>query len=275
MTAPWVRAVSGALLVVVLGVIAFPFYWVLATSFKASQAIYSYPPQLVPLQPTLENYVSVFTQLPFANYLKNSFIISLTTTLIVAVAGALAAYSLARVVTAQRSRVLVLFLLVSMFPGIIIISPLFRAFQALDLLNTYWAVVIPNAALTLPLTLWILTSFFLQLPVELEEAARVDGASRLGALWRIVVPLAAPGVFTAMILAFIATWNDFLFALIFNTRDEVRTATVGLALFPGQYTYPWGEITAATVSVTLPLVALVLLLQRWIISGLTAGGVKA
>jgi multiple sugar transport system permease protein len=274
MTTFW-RTAYGTGLVLFLFAIVFPFYWIFVTSLKAPEAIYSYPPQVIPLQPTLANYENVFTGLPFATYLKNSFIVSTITTLVTVISGALAAYSVARVLVNQRAKVMFIFLLVSMFPGIIIISPLFRAFMALDLLNSYAALVIPNAALTLPLTLWILTAFFLQLPLELEEAARVDGCSRLQALWKVVVPLAAPGVFTAAILAFIATWNDFLFALIFNTRDEYRTATVGLALFPGQYTYPWGDVTAATVVVTLPLLLMVLLLQRWIIAGLTAGAVKA
>ena len=274
MTTP-LKAAYGLLLVLFLAVIIFPFYWIFATSLKAPEAIYTYPPQLVPLRPTFENYQNVFVGLPFATYLKNSFIVSTITTLVTVVAGSLAAYSIARILVNQRAKVMFIFLLVSMFPGIIIISPLFRAFMELNLLNSYTALVVPNAALTLPLTLWILTTFFLQLPLELEEAARVDGASRLQALWKVVVPLAAPGVFTAAILAFIATWNDFLFALIFNTRDEYRTATVGLALFPGQYTYPWGDVSAATVVVTLPLLVMVLLLQRRSIAGLTAGAVKS
>jgi multiple sugar transport system permease protein len=274
MSTGW-RTAYGVGLALFLFAIIFPFYWIFATSLKAPDAIYTYPPQPILLRPTLANYRNVFVELPFATYLKNSFIVSLTTTIVTVVSGALAAYSIARILVNRRAIVMFIFLLVSMFPGIIIISPLFRAFQSVDLLNSYTALVIPNAALTLPLTLWILTTFFLQLPLELEEAARVDGCSRLQALWKVVVPLAAPGVFTAAILAFIATWNDFLFALIFNTRDEYRTATVGLVLFPGQYTYPWGEITAATVVVTLPLLLMVLFLQRWIIAGLTAGAVKA
>lgn len=261
-------------LIVFLAIVVFPFYWILATSLKGFDAIYTYPPQFIPLRPTLANYRDVFVQLPFATYLKNSFIVSTVATLITVFAGSLAAYSIARILVKQRGKVLFIFLLVSMFPGIIIISPMFRVFMELNWLNSYQALVIPNVALALPLTLWILTAFFTQLPLELEEAARVDGCSRLQALSRIVVPLAAPGVFTAAILAFIATWNDFLFSLIFNTRDEVRTATVGLVLFPGQYTYPWGDITAATVLITMPLVVMVLLLQRWIIAGLTAGAVK-
>jgi multiple sugar transport system permease protein len=164
-----------------------------------------------------------------------------------------------------------------MFPGIAIIGPLFRQFNAWHLTNNYWALILPNVTFTLPLCIWTLNAFFRELPLELEESARVDGCSRMGTFIRIVAPLAAPGVFTAAILLFIQAWNEFLFARTFMTQENKLTATVAIAQFTGadvSSQFPWGQITAASIIVTLPLVLLVLLFQRRIISGLTAGAVK-
>jgi len=164
-----------------------------------------------------------------------------------------------------------------MFPGIAIIGPLFRQFNAWGLTNNYLALILPNVTFTLPICIWTLTAFFSELPSELEESARVDGCTRIQAFYKITVPLAAPGVFTAAILLFIQAWNEFLFARTFMSQPNRLTATVAIAQFEGAdiaAQYPWGQITAASIVITLPLVVLVLLFQRRIISGLTAGAVK-
>jgi multiple sugar transport system permease protein len=165
-------------------------------------------------------------------------------------------------------------LLVSMFPQISLAGPIWRILQAMGWLGTYQGLIIPYVTLTLPLAVWILTSYFSELPHELEEAAMLDGCGRLGALVRVILPLAGPGVFTAAILVFIYAWNEFFFALLIMTRRAVQTLPVGIALFQGQFTMPWGEIAAASTVATAPLVALVFIFQRHIVSGLSAGAIK-
>lgn len=158
-----------------------------------------------------------------------------------------------------------------MFPPIALVSPLFTLFDRLGLLNTYLALIIPHSALALPLTLWVLTSYFGEIPPDILKAAQVDGCTPLGVLWHILLPVAAPGLATAGILAFIYSWNEFLFALSLAGTGEVRTVTVAIALFPGLEEFPWGQIAAASLIVTVPVIVVVLLLQRRIVAGLTAG----
>ena len=165
-------------------------------------------------------------------------------------------------------------LMVSLFPPVALVSPLFLGFQQLGLLNTYAALIIPYLTFALPLTVWLLTAFFRQIPKELEEAALMDGAGRLRVLWEVTLPLAAPGILTTAILTFIYCWNEFLFALAFTVNDQSRTVPVAIVLFSGYHTVPWGQILAAVMVVTIPVAVVVLLLQRRIISGLTAGGLK-
>jgi multiple sugar transport system permease protein len=191
--------------------------------------------------------------------------------------GSVCAYALARLQFPGKNLILALVLGIAMFPGIAIIGPLFRQFNSWHLTNNYWALILPNVTFTLPLCIWTLNAFFRELPLELEESARVDGCTRMQTFVRIVAPLAAPGVFTAAILLFIQAWNEFLFARTFMTQENKLTATVAIAQFTGadvSSQFPWGQITAASIVVTLPLVILVLLFQRRIISGLTAGAVK-
>lgn len=224
--------------------------------------------------PVFTNYHRVFTQNPFARYLLNSALVAAITTAICLLLGSACAYALARLRFPFRDAILSLVLAVSMFPPIAVVSPLFLMLKRLHLLNTYAALVIPYTVFGLPLTIWTLTSFFRELPTDLEEAARVDGCSRLRTFVDIFLPLAAPGVFTCAILVFIFAWNEFMFALLFVTRDAMRTVTVGITLYPGQYETPWGTIFAAATLVTLPLIIVVFILQRRIIAGLTAGAVK-
>lgn len=258
----------------VLLLMLFPFYWVLVTSLKSSAEIFASPPELLPKGFHLPNYLSVFTRQPFHIYLKNSFIVASLTTLFCLLLGSLAAYALARLRFRGKSLILAVVLAVSMFPPIAIVSPLFLVLKKLHLLNTYPALIFPYTTFAMPLTIWILTSFFRQLPGELEEAARVDGCSPLVTFWKILLPLAAPGVFTCAILVFIASWNEFLFALTFTTSNLMRTVPVGITMYPGEYEMPWGTIFAAATLVTVPLIVIVLLFQKRIISGLTVGAVK-
>ncbi|WP_251026766.1 carbohydrate ABC transporter permease [Bacillus sp. ISL-46] len=251
----------------------FPFIWQLITSLKSPDDLYLMPPTWWPSF-DFRSYVAVFTERPFLTYLKNSFIVSSLTTIYCIAIGAFCAYALARLQFRFKRLILSLVLAVSMFPTIAILSPIFILLKDLKLLNTYAGLILPYTTFGLPLTIWILTGFFREIPKELEESAAMDGCSKLGAFFRIILPLATPGIFTTAIIVFIHSWNEFLFSLSFMTTDEMRTVPVGIAMFPGQHELPWGDISAASVVVTVPLIILVLIFQRRIISGLTAGAVK-
>jgi len=267
------RAIVGAAagLAVVLSLA--PFLWALLTSFKSAGEITLRPPDVWPSW-SLGFYRAVFVRHDFLRYALNSAIVASCTALLSVVLGALAAWPLARARFRGRNAALFTILAAAMFPQIAIAGVLYRMLSAAHLLNTYAGLVLPYTALTLPLSVWILFGFFRDLPPELEEAALVDGCGPVGALARIVAPLAAPAVFTAGILVFINAWNEFFLALLITTNPAVQTLPVGIAKFPGEYQVPWGELCAAAVVATLPLVVLVLVLEKRIVSGLTAGAVK-
>lgn len=259
-------------LLVVLSSLA-PFLWFVAASFRTPVEITAIPPRLIPSF-SIDAYRSAIGGHDLIAYLHNSFLVAGSTTVVSVAISILAGYALARLGLPHSRKVLMLLLLVSMFPQISIAGPVWRILQQLGWLNTYHGLVIPYVTLTLPLGVWILTTFFEQLPPDLEDAARVDGWSHLQTLLRVFVPLSAPGVFTAAILIFIYAWNEFFFALLIMTERQRQTLPVGIALFQGQYTLPWGEIAAASTLATIPLVVLVLLFQRRIISGLSSGALK-
>lgn len=254
--------------------IVFPFFWQFMTSIKPMDELYLMPPIWIPSKINLEFYYSVFFKRPFLIYLKNSAIVAGSSTLFAVFVASFAAYALARLNFRGKNLILSMVLAVSMFPGIAIVSSLFIMLRQVGLLNSYLGLIITYITITMPLSVWILTTFFREIPTSLEEAAKVDGASPLKTFFLIIFPLAAPGLFTTAILVFINSWNEFLYSLVFNTKDTMRTVPVGIAMFPGDYNYPWGDIAAASVVVTVPLILLVLLFQKRIISGLTAGAVK-
>lgn len=252
-----------------------PFYWMFVSSLKAPRDIFDNA--LWPAAPTLVNYASVFGQNnQFGVALRNSLIIAGTVTVVALALGVFAAYALVRLKFPGKNALLGLFLAASMFPGVAILGPLFQLFADWGWINTYQAMIIPDISFALPLGVWILTSFLAAMPWELEEAARVDGCTPLQSFRKIMLPLAAPGVFTTAILVFINAWNEFLIANSMSQTPDVRPVTVAIAMFTGdsQFDQPFGTQMAAGVVVTVPLVILVLLFQRRIISGLTAGGVK-
>ncbi len=257
-----------------LGFILFPFFWQMMTSIKPPKELWSIPPKWIPSSFYTGNYISVFTKRPFLVYLFNSLIVAFCTTCFSILVSSFAAYALARLKFKGKAFILSLILSISMFPGIAIISPLFLFLKNMSLLNSHIGLIITYTTFTIPLSLWILTAFFREIPLELEESALVDGATPIGACLKIIAPLAVPGIFTTAILTFISAWNEFLFALVFNTQDLLRTVPVGIAMFPGDNELPWGDIAAASIVVTIPLIIMVLAFQRKIISGLTAGAVK-
>ncbi|WP_377887920.1 carbohydrate ABC transporter permease [Alkalihalobacillus sp. R86527] len=262
-------------LAVFVFVVMFPFLWMLASSIKPLSELFgekAFSP--FTSNPTLQNYVSVFVDYPFLRYLWNSFVVAGITTVYTVLVASFAAYAIARLNFRGKPIILGVVLSVSMFPQIATISPIYIFLKNLGLTNSYLGLIIPYTTITLPLSIWILVTFFRKIPFDLEEAARIDGASLWQTYWKVIMPLAVPGIFTTAILVFIAAWNEFLFALTINTADKYKTVPVGIALFQGQFTIPWGEVSAATVVVTIPLVIMVLIFQRRIVSGLTSGSVK-
>jgi multiple sugar transport system permease protein len=252
----------------------FPFYWMIASSLKVEPEIFQ--TGLIPSNPTLENFKAVFTQQRFHLALRNSLIVAGTSTVIALVVGCFAAYALARLRFRGKFLVLGGILSIAMFPPIALLTPIFEFATRLGWIDTYQAMIIPYVSFTLPLTVWILTSFFAEMPWELEQAAKVDGATPGQAFRKVIIPLAAPGVFTTAILAFIYAWNEYMIALAVTQTIDRKPVTVAIATFTGasQFQQPFGTIMAAGVLVTIPLVIMVLLFQRRIVAGLTAGGVK-
>ena len=266
-------AVYGATVIFIL-LSFFPFIWTLLSSFKTGSQLFQINPPLWPQPWNWANYRAIFLEHRFYLNIINSLVVAGATTFICVVLGSLAAYGLARLRFQGKIAILGFILVVSLFPPVALVSPLFLLFEKAGLINTYLALILPYLTFALPLTVWLLTAFFRQIPLELEEAARLDGAGPLRTLWEVTLPLAAPGIFTTAILTFIYCWNEFLFALAFTTNDASRTIPVAIVMFSGYHTVPWGQILAAVTVVTLPVAALVLVLQRRIISGLTAGAVK-
>ncbi len=271
------RVITRLAFYTVTGVVVFmsllPFLWFLDTSLKTELEITAIPPVLLP-SGTLHFYRSAIERYDLLHFVRNSAIVAGATTVATILISSFAGYALARLRIRYKGLIMGALLLVSMFPQISIAGPVWRIMQSLGWLNSYQGLIIPYVTLTLPLGVWILTSFFNELPRELEKAARVDGCSHMQTLFRIMVPIAAPGVFTAAILVFIYAWNEFFFALLIMTQKRFQTLPVGIALFQGEYTLPWGEIAAASTVATVPLVLLVFLFQRRIVRGLSAGAVK-
>ncbi|MGV8854372.1 MAG: carbohydrate ABC transporter permease [Devosia sp.] len=263
-----------ALVVVIVVVSVFPFYYAILTSFKSGTDIFRVT--YWPVSFSWENYTAVLNQGSFPRNLLNSIFVASVTVILALFLAVTAAFALSRVRFRGRGFLLMVILAVSMFPQIAVLAGLFEVIRALGIYNTPWALIFSYTIFTLPFTVWVLTTFMRDLPVEIEEAAIVDGASPWVIITRVFMPLMWPALVTTGLLAFIGAWNEFLFALTFTSSNETRTVPVAIALLSGgsQYEIPWGIIMAASVIVTVPLVFLVLVFQRKIVSGLTAGGVK-
>lgn len=252
----------------------FPLIWIFKMSIITKSELFASPPTVLPANLIGTSYATVFSDPAFQKALINSTIISASTTVICLFFGSIAAYAIARLRFRFKITVMTLILSMSFFPAVAIIAPLFIQFTAVGLIDTYWSVIITDTVFALPLTIWLLVAFFRELPVDLEDAARVDGATTIQAFQKVIVPLAAPGVFTTAILTFIFAWNEFLFANTFLFTEATQPVTVVIPNFATVYTVDYGAQAAAAVVVTVPLVILVLIFQRRIVSGLTAGAVK-
>ncbi|WP_438305920.1 carbohydrate ABC transporter permease [Streptomyces sp. HUAS TT11] len=252
-----------------------PFYWMVVSSLRRPADQFSNAP--LPAPASFDNYAAAFDpHNGFGRALVNSLVVAGVTTGVTLVVGIFAGYALARLQFRGKTLILTLIIAASMFPPIILVVPLLRLFTDVGWINTYQAMIVPSMSFALPLAVWNLTAFFRQMPAELEKAAQVDGCTPAQAFRKVVLPLAAPGVFTTAILVFISAWNEFLIAVSVVNDRHMMTANVIVSLFTGQYKYdqPFGTQMAAGVVVTLPLVAAVLFFQRRIVDGLTAGGLK-
>ena len=252
----------------------FPFVWALLSSFRPSSELFS--TKLLPTQLTLAHYQAVFKDARFVAGLINSIIVAGCTVLIALGLGSLCAYALGRLPFRFKGPVLYLVLTMTMFPTIAVLSGLFVMLKTLNLFNTRQGLIVTYLIFTMPFTIWVMTQYFRSLPKELEEAAYVDGASPLKVFWDILLPLTVPGLVSTGLLAFIAAWNEFLFALTFTVTDTMKTVPVVISQFSGSSSFeqPWGSIMAGSMVVTIPLVILVMIFQYRIVEGLTSGAVK-
>jgi trehalose/maltose transport system permease protein len=268
------RVVFYLFLALIIFYTVFPFYWAIVSSLKSGSELFSV--DFWPPRPAWDNYVAVFQEQPFGRNILNSVFVAVSTVILSLTLAVAAAYALGRIQFRGRTTLLIVVLGVSMFPQIAVLSGMFELIRSLGLYNNLLALTLSYMIFTLPFTVWVLTTFMRELPKELEEAAIVDGAKPFTIVTKVFMPLMGPALATTGLLAFIAAWNEFLFALTFTLSSEMRTVPVAIALISGASSFelPWGNIMAASVIVTVPLIILVLIFQRRIVSGLTAGAVK-
>jgi multiple sugar transport system permease protein len=259
---------------IVLVFALFPVLWIISLSLKTPATVAD--GRLIPSEFSFDNYQGIFDQGVFTDALRNSIGIALISTVVAVAIAALAAYAIARLEFPGKGLILLSALAIAMFPPISIVGPLYKVWASIGLYDTWLGLIIPYMTFTLPLAIYTLSAFFREIPWELEQAAQVDGATPAQAFRKVILPLAAPGVFTTMILVFIFAWNDFVFAVSLTSTSAAQTVPAAISQFPGasQFQQPTGSIAAAAVIVTIPIIIMVLLFQRRIVAGLTAGAVK-
>lgn len=270
----FIALLAYGVLAVAATVALFPVFWMASSSLKPGPELFARDMTLLPVAWTLENYRNVWNNTNFPRYFWNSFQVAALSTILSVVISMYAAYALARIQFAGRYAFGLLMLVTQMFPHILLVLPLFLIIQRIGLLNTHAALIIAYTAFSLPFTIWLLRGFFESIPEELEEAAAIDGASQLMTFHRIILPLAGPGLAAVTMFGFIRGWNEFLFALVFLQSRELFTLPIGLANFQEEYTFRWDLIMAGAGIITLPVLFLFLLMQRFIVQGLLGGAVK-
>jgi multiple sugar transport system permease protein len=252
----------------------FPIVWTLLTSLKPSADILTAQIEYLPLHPTLDNYTTLWGQAGFPTMFFNSAVVTSMTVLLCLAVGISGAYSLSRYRFRGRGQVLLSYLIIRMFPAVLLLLPIFIALRVLGLYDTHFGLALAYTAFLAPVCIWMLKGFFDAIPPELEDAARIDGCTRAGALLRVVLPLARPGVAATAVLVAISAWNEFLFALMLTTSQGVRTWPVGLQLMVGEFQLPWGLLTAGGIISIVPILVFFALVQRALVRGLTLGAIK-
>jgi multiple sugar transport system permease protein len=270
----WHRYINGITISTTITIlfVTLPLYFMLVSSFKGPTGIGS--AAFYPKDFSTSNYSQAFSQYTFARYILNSVIVAVITTVLVLFLATMAGYALGRLPMRGKLPIMVALLMISVFPAIAVIAPLFLLMKTINWLNSYQALIVPYTAFNLPFAIWIMRNYMLGIPKEMEETGRIDGAGPIRTLWTIVIPQARPGLFTAAIFTFTACWTEFLMALSFNSDNDFRTIPVGTALFGSPFTIPYGDIFAASMVAVVPIAALVLIFRKSVVSGLTAGAVK-
>lgn len=267
------KSILYVLMILVISFFTLPYLWQVITSFTPTNEIARVPP-LLPSKIDLSHYKVVLWNSDFRHFIINSFIVASLTTLLSIIFGSLASYATARFRFTRKPLILSVILSVSMFPPIAIVSPLYLMISFAHLRDTYLALILPYTSFALPFMIWTLHNFFKEIPEELMDAGKIDGCTSFQIYSKIILPLTRPAIFTTGIIVFIFAWNEFIFALTFTSTPAAQTIPVGIALFAGVYEIPWGDIAAASIVVTVPLIVLVIVLQKHIISGLLSGSVK-
>jgi multiple sugar transport system permease protein len=270
----WHKVLNGVNLsaFIVVLFIGLPLYWLIISSFKTPPNLGASPPQWWPNPWSGANYAQAFNQYDFGQYFINSVIVTIVATVLVLIFGTLAGYALGRLPMRGKFTLMVTLLMISLFPEIALIAPLYTLLKDIGWLNTYQALIVPYTAFNLPFAIWILRNYMLGIPKEMEETARIDGAGPIRTVWSVILPMALPGVFTAAIFTFTAAWTEFLMALTFNIN--LKTIPVGISTFGSANEVPFGTIFAASVVAVVPIGILVFIFRRFVISGLTSGAVK-
>lgn len=266
------------LIIFLMGLIAFiilvPFLWTLSTSFKPLTEVNKSPPQWLSPKMSLQPYSDMFNFLPFSRYTLNSVVIAISATLLTLFIGSLAAFAFSRFQFKGKDFFLLVFLLSQMLPGASVIVPLFQLVRKVGLYDTYLGLILTHSAVMLPFVIWLLYGFFKTIPQEVEDAALIDGCSRLATFWKVLLPLALPGLGATAIFAFLGSWNEFFFALLLAESDSARTIPVGIGLFVGEYGEVWNQMAAAAIFFSIPPLILFSMLQRTFVKGLSAGALK-
>ena len=253
----------------------FPIIWLLFTSLMPAKDIYSWPPLYYPSPPTLTNYIKIIESSPeLLLYIWNSIVVASITTLIILLSGGLAAYALTRFKFKGQKSIMLGMLVVSMFPHIAILPAIFIIFRSLGLINSYASLITAHTGLFITMAVWILANYFKSIPLEIEDAAKIDGCGPLRLFWSIILPLSKPGIFATGLIMFIFSWNEFPLSLVLLHKNDMRTAPVGISLYPGEYSFPWETISTATFLAIIPVLIITALFQKQIIGGLTAGSDK-
>jgi ABC-type glycerol-3-phosphate transport system permease component len=271
---PYVDGARWALVLVALVMVVFPFYWMINTSLKPASEIFLSPPTFISSNWSLDAYVTVLTQRPFARYFLNSLVVTLGTTVLSVTLAAFAAYGFTRFFPRGATPFIVFLLFTKMLPETLLIIPYFQLMSSLGLLNSYFALILAYSSFALPFSVWMLIGFFRSIPRDIDEAAKIDGASDLQTFFLVILPLARPGLVAVALFTFLIAWNSYLWALVLTTDASMHVLSVGVANMVGEYRVQWNELMAASVIAVVPVMLLFSFLEKHLVNAITSGAVK-